>query len=102
MQLEKDSICSLCGRKLGNILIDKHHLVPKTFGGKDIIILHRICHVYIHRIFSERQLQKYYHTVERILTDEKVQRFVDWVQTKPLDFYISIDDTFQRKAQRRR
>lgn len=94
--------CPICGRELGDKLIEQHHLIPKTFKGKELISIHKVCHRMIHATFCERELQKYYHTVERILSDEKVQRFVDWVQNKPLDFYISIDDTVQRKAKRRK
>lgn len=94
--------CPICGRELGELLIEQHHLIPKTFKGKELISIHKVCHRMIHATFSEKELQKYYHTTERILTDEKVQRFVDWVQNKPLDFYISIDDTAQRKAKRRK
>jgi len=94
--------CPLCGRELGNELIEQHHLIPKTFKGKELVDLHKVCHRMIHATFSEKELQKYYHTIERILTDEKVQRFVEWVKNKPLNFYLSIDETSQRKEKRRR
>ena len=38
--------CPLCDRELGNINISKHHLTPKSKGGKNgpTIMLHNICH----------------------------------------------------------
>jgi hypothetical protein len=101
MSSHDDEVCSICGRLLGDVMVDEHHLIPKTFKGKETITLHKVCHRMIHATFSERELQKYYHTIERLLSDEKMQRFVEWVKKKPLDFYISIDDTVERKSKRR-
>ena len=52
-------MCPLCNRELGTEWIDEHHLIPKTFKGKETITLHRICHEKIHSTFSERELYNY-------------------------------------------
>ncbi len=78
--------CSLCGRPLGK-RTEKHHLVPKSQGGIDTIPLHAICHRKIHALFNEKELARSYFSIEALLADESVRKFVKWVQTKPADFY---------------
>lgn len=95
-------ICTLCNRPLGTVRLEDHHLVPKTFGGKVTIALHAICHRSIHATLTERELLNYYHTVDRLLEHEQIQKFVNWVSKKPLDFYVSHAETAQRKGKRSR
>jgi hypothetical protein len=94
--------CPICKRELvlGDS-IDGHHLIPKTFGGKDKITIHKICHHKIHSVFSERELQHHYHTVDRILSNEEIQKFVKWVQKKDPEFYDFSKFTNQRKERRK-
>jgi hypothetical protein len=96
-----EAICPLCKRPLGNDH-NKHHLIPKTFKGKETIDLHRICHNKIHSVFSERELKRYYHTIERLLENEEIQKFVKWLQNKHPDFYESHRDSGSRKEKRKR
>jgi len=101
--MENQNNCPLCQR----ILIDGpfmnyHHLIPKTFKGKEVIPLHSICHAKIHSVFSERELYNYYHTVDRILENQDIQIFIKWVQNKDPNFYISHKQTNSRKNKRRK
>lgn len=96
------SICPLCSRPLGDHLVEAHHLIPRTFKGRETIDLHRICHQKIHTTFSERELLRHYHTVERLLEHEQIKVFVNWVKNKPLDFYVKNDDSADRKKKRKR
>jgi len=63
--------CPLCNRTLAE-KPSKHHLIPRTFKGRDIVLLHRVCHRQIHATFTERELLNYYHTIERILENENL------------------------------
>lgn len=92
--------CQLCGRPLGTIRIEDHHLIPKTFKGRVTIPIHRICHQKIHATFSERELYNYYHTVERLLEHEQIIKFVNWVRKRPIEFYDKNDDTADRRKRR--
>lgn len=83
-------------------MVDEHHLVPKTFGGKETFTIHRICHRKIHATFSERELLNHFNTFERIRDHEEIQKFVNWVKKKPIDYYSGTDDTQSRKNKRRR
>lgn len=96
--------CPICGRELidDGKSVDKHHLIPKTFGGKETIILHRVCHQKIHATFSERDLSKFYSTAEAILGHEEIQKFVKWVRKKDPTYYSINRDTKERKGKRRR
>lgn len=47
-------------------------------------------------------MYNYYHTFERLLEHEQIQRFVAWVRKKPLDFYDKNDDTASRRKQRKK
>lgn len=94
--------CQICGRELGEVLIDEHHLIPKTFKGTETITIHKICHNAIHGYFSERELKNYFNTVERILGDERMVRFVEWVKNKPSEFYVKTKDNTERKSKRRK
>ena len=76
-----------------------HHLKPKCKKGKETVELHKICHNKIHSLFTEKELLKYYHTVERILAYNEMAEFVKWVSNKPLDFYVN---TKQNTRKRRR
>ena len=80
--------CPLCGRELA-APISKHHLMPLSKGGKDTptVPMHQICHFKVHTVFSETELKNYYHTVERILENEEMQKFVKWVKKKEPSFY---------------
>ncbi len=88
--------CPLCDRLLGDD-INKHHLVPKTFKGKETVTLHRICHRKIHSVFTERELLKYYHTIERLLEHEDIRKFVEWVANKDPNYYASSKDHKRKK-----
>ena len=101
MVTEQDK-CPLCGRVLGQANIDFHHLVPKTFNGKEGITLHRVCHRNLHASISEREMANYYHTIDRLLESEQVQKFVKWIAKKTPEYYVSTDETTERKGKRRR
>lgn len=91
-------ICPLCQREMiEGPTIDDHHLIPKTFKGTETILIHKICHNKIHSVFTERELAKYFHTIERLLESEEMQKFVVWVSKKAPDFYSSNVRTNKRK-----
>ena len=84
--MQLDEICALCGRELGTQW-NKHHLVPKSQKGKETINLHLVCHRQIHALFSEKELARHYHTIERLLEHEDMAKFVRWIASKPINFY---------------
>lgn len=93
--------CPICERPLDDTA-DEHHLIPKTFRGKETISLHRICHNAIHTTFTERELAKHYHTIERIKVHPIIIKFVQWIKNKPIDYFVKSKDTSNRRRKRKR
>lgn len=83
-------ICQLCKREIEG-RSSCHHLVPVLKGGKngEKVKLHQVCHDKIHSLFTERELQIKYNTIERLLENDSVVTFVNWIHKKPNDFYDS-------------
>jgi hypothetical protein len=80
--------------------IDKHHLVPVCHGGVETTYLHRICHNKIHHTFTEKELEKTYNTVDALLSNEDIQKFVSWVKKKDIEFVDQSEDTSRRRNKR--
>lgn len=94
----KAGICALCGRPLG-ARVEAHHLIPKTFGGRETVALHPICHRKIHTTLSERELRDRYHTLEALRVQPDINLFLRWIAKKPSDFYTRTESS---RARRRR
>ena len=93
--------CPICKRPLGvEASISKHHLIPKSEGGKDseLILIHNICHQKIHSVFTLKELRDEYHTVEKLTEHEEIKKFVKWVAKKHPDFYQRNERMNRRKS----
>lgn len=98
---QEELTCPLCGRVMPDGSWNEHHLVPATFKGTEKVALHRICHDTLHRTFTEREMQKYYNTIDRLMERVEIQSFVDWVKKQPNDYYSKPKETKDRKRKRR-
>ncbi len=90
--------CELCGRS--GVLLTRHHLIPKTrhrnkrarrsFDRREMIgrvaYVCRPCHNHIHNLFTEKELERTYNSIETLRNNEELLRFVEWVQKKPAGF----------------
>lgn len=82
-----DAFCPLCGRKMiPGPTVDEHHLVPRSQGGKEKYLVHKVCHKKIHRVFSEKELKRTYHTWESLQNHPEMAIFIAWVQKRPIDY----------------
>lgn len=97
--LVTEHFCPLCGRELGTENIDRHHLVPKAFKGREQFPIHKICHRKIHSAFTEKELALRFHTWEALREQEEIKTFVEWVARKEPGFYTK---TFSSNEKRRR
>lgn len=84
--MDDNEICQLCLRPLGRRR-EKHHLVPRTFGGRETIELHPICHRKIHSVLSERELAHHYNDPARLRGHPDIESFIGWLAGKPADFH---------------
>jgi 5-methylcytosine-specific restriction endonuclease McrA len=98
MKLDSDeAVCPLCGRPLGTENVDRHHLIPKTYKGKEQFHIHRICHRKIHSVLTERELRDHYHTWEALRAHEDIRNFIAWVAKKPAGYYTRTDTANRKK-----
>jgi hypothetical protein len=90
--------CPLCNRELiDGPSVNEHHLIPRSHRGRQTVRMHRICHNKIHSVFSEKDLARYYHTIERLLENEEIRKFITWVERKDPAYYDSHHSSTKRK-----
>ena len=84
---EKD-LCPLCERELVPPC-NRHHLLPLSKGGRGTttILLHKVCHDKIHAVFTEMELKRHYHTIEKLRENGEMAAFIKWVQKKEPEYY---------------
>lgn len=93
--------CEICGRPMvAGSTVNEHHLVPKTYKGKDTITIHIVCHTKIHSLFTEKELAAHYHTVERLRDHPEMAKFIKWIRKKDPEFRTR-NETSKSKRRRR-
>ena len=98
MNAEANEICPLCGRPLvPGPSVNKHHIVPRSRGGKEAHDIHRVCHDKIHALFTERELARTYNTFELLREHPDIQTFIRWIRRKPPEYH-----TGHRQARRKK
>lgn len=99
--------CALCGRDED---LTRHHLVPrcrhanrrnKRDFAREIVHqtvgLCRPCHKQVHAVLSEKQLEREWNTIPRLLSHPEIARFVDWIRSKPIGFRCTTSATRNRR-----
>ena len=66
--------------------MDEHHLVPKSQGGREKTLIHRVCHRKIHATLSEKELARYYRSWEALQAHPEIASFIRWLANKPAVF----------------
>jgi hypothetical protein len=61
--------------------------VPKSRGGRHTEPVHPICHRAIHAMFANKELERDFHTPEKLRAHPEVAKFVAWVSNKDPDFH---------------
>ena len=95
----EEETCALCRRPLGR-LREKHHLVPRSFGGRETVELHPICHRKVHDVLGERELAQDYATPEALRSHPEIARFLRWLRNKPADFHKLTRPSAARRRRR--
>jgi hypothetical protein len=85
--------CQLCERE--NIETTDHHLIPVTRHSnkktkketdrdtRNIKVpLCKPCHKQIHKLITEKEMERHYNTIEKLKEHSGVQKFIAWVRTK--------------------
>jgi hypothetical protein len=102
-------VCPICNRIEGGEM-QFHHLLPITYRTRtkkvhqenNLIKLHKQCHSKLHATIDEKSMLDYYHTIDRILEHEEIQKFIKWIQKFPPEFYSKNKETKERKRKRKR
>ena len=80
--------CSICNRLTPINYIEKHHLKPKCKKGKETILVCNSCGDMIHKLFTISELNKNLNTLDAIKSNERIQKWIKWINKKPNDFKI--------------
>ena len=83
--------CESCNR---NLELTEHHLIPKEMHNKKwcrklftikemntkIVMVCHDCHAAFHKFISNKDLAKNYNTLKKLMENQEVKKFVDWVK----------------------
>ncbi len=74
--------CALCERQVSYVTL--HHLIPKQEGGRygERVPLCQLCHVTLHSLFTNKELQKEFYSVERLRRADRLRKYIQWIRTK--------------------
>ena len=84
--------CELCARTTQPPT--EHHLIPRARHnkkvkrdlGKDrnkVAMICRPCHSQLHKLFTEKELEREYYTIELLKAHPDVQAWIEWVSKRP-------------------
>jgi DNA-binding sugar fermentation-stimulating protein len=76
------NVCELCKREVE--VLTRHHLKPKARGGAKgmHVMVCLSCKDMIHRLIPNKELDREYDTLEKLLANKKVQKYVKWISNK--------------------
>jgi hypothetical protein len=91
-------MCELCGRD--GVKLTRHHLLPqcrqdkprfrkfhtRQEGRERIALICSACHSAVHSIFTEKELELSFNTVESLKLHPELGRFLRWIAGKPPGF----------------
>lgn len=73
-------ICQICQRDVPDQYMEKHHLIPRVKHGKEKIDVCSPCGDQLHLLFDIRELKYEYNTLEKLLANERVQKWIKFVR----------------------
>lgn len=95
---DEPACCECCARPIKPLTM--HHLIPRSQHKRksirklfdraerltQIMWVCRPCHNMIHLSHSELELARYFNTIEKLLADPFMQKYIFWIKDKPADF----------------
>lgn len=74
--------CEICNRETNNL--EKHHLDPKNRKKSPTIDVCMQCGDQIHLMFDNSILSRELNSVEKIVSNEKMIKYIKWVRKQPI------------------
>jgi len=81
--------------------LDRHHFLPKSRGGRQALLVHRICHRQIHALWTNRELGDGLAEPDALRAHPRLQPFLQWIANKHPDFYQRTGSNAERRRKRR-
>ncbi|MEM9701473.1 MAG: HNH endonuclease [Planctomycetota bacterium] len=79
---DRPPCCALCDHEFERRQLTKHHLVPKSRGGRETVLLCKPCHSTVHKTFTEKELERDYATVEALRDAKELQVWLTWIRKR--------------------
>lgn len=96
---DEEERCPLCKREM--IHKSGHHFVPRCRGGKETKVICSDCHRTIHSLFTNKELEKTYNTIESLLENERFKKAIAFLAKQdPHRRYKTVRARDQRKRGR--
>lgn len=101
MEIHYVNKCPLCKRD--NYYPSDHHLMPKCRGGtiEDVEVICQGCHQAIHALFSNKELEAEYNSVENLLAHEKFSKTVNFISKQDPQTKIKTNRSKEQQKRRR-
>lgn len=77
-----ERVCPICRHEYPASALTKHHLVPKSRKGNVTVPLCRPCHRQIHALYTEKELEENFGTLEALLEAEALQPWIRWIRKR--------------------
>lgn len=91
-------ICSLCHRRVSQTYYEKHHLTPHCKKSNEFVGVCRDCADQVHKLFTNNELRDIYNSLESLLSNEKIQKWIKWIRKKPNEFGVCMKKLKKRKC----
>ena len=76
--------CTICEKGTPQKYVEKHHLTPccRKGKGKETKNVCLDCGDQIHQLFTNKELEREYNTLEKLLAHPKIQKWKKWIKNK--------------------
>ena len=74
--------CALCGHTYARSELTKHHLVPKSRGGRETELICRPCHGQIHAVYTEKELEAEFDTIDALRAAPRLAAWMRFIRRR--------------------
>lgn len=94
---QENFICPICERIVPDEFIEKHHLVPKARKGRQTAQVCCNCGDMIHKVISNKNLEKQYNTIAKISKHPEIKKWIKWISKRPNKFSVCMSHKKRKK-----